>query len=53
MWLPSVLKDQTLDFRSCAFANTLNPAGMKKTMEGLHFQKYFHYDSVGVGFFCL
>lgn len=31
MWLVSVLRDQTLDFRSCAFANTpKNPAGMKK-----------------------
>lgn len=31
MWLASVLRDQTLDFQSCAFANTFkNPAGMKK-----------------------
>lgn len=53
MWLVSVLRDQTLDFRSCAFANTpKNPAGMKKTREDLHFKKYFHSDSACSGFYC-
>lgn len=54
MWLASVLRDQTLDFQSCAFANTLkNPAGMKKkNMEGLHVKKYFHSASACSGFHC-
>lgn len=43
MWLTSVLRDQTQDFRSCAFVNTLmNPAGMRKNIESFHFKKYFH-----------
>lgn len=46
MWLTSVLRDQTQDFRSRAFANTLkNPAGMRKNIEGFHVKKYFHNDS--------
>lgn len=52
MWLTSVLRDQTQDFRSCAFANTLkNPAGMRKNIGGFHFKKCFH-DSAWSWFLC-
>lgn len=53
MWLASVLRDQTLDFLSRAFANTLMDLTGNKKKEGLHFKKYFHYDSAWSGLLCL
>lgn len=51
MWLASVLRDQALDFRFCAFANTLkNPAGMKKKPRKVYIlRNIFILIQLGVG----